>query len=71
MLPAPPTRRRRFRDGAPVSAFYWEWELLIPATVVEVRAGRDGDVVVVEYYWTRVGLERVRNGPSVGGSFAA
>jgi len=50
VLPAPPTRRRRFRGGAPVSAFYWEWELLIPATVVEVRAGRDGDVVVVKYY---------------------
>ena len=47
MLPAPPTRRRRFRDGAPVSAFYWEWELLIPATVVEVRG--DGDVDVKFY----------------------
>ena len=27
------------------------------------RGGQDG--------WARVGLERVRNGPSVGGSFAA
>ena len=51
VLPAAPTRRPRWlRVDAPVSAFYWEWELFIPATVVEVRAGRDGDVVVVEYY---------------------
>ena len=50
-LPAAPTRRRRrLRVGAPVSAFYWGWQLHIPATVVEVRAGRDGDVVVVKYY---------------------
>ena len=50
-LPAAPTRRRRrLRVGAPVSAFYWGWQLHIPATVVEVRAGRDGDVVDVKFY---------------------
>ena len=50
-LPAAPTRRPRWlRVDAPVSAFYWAWKLNIPATVVEVRAERDGDVVVVKYY---------------------